>query len=52
MEESRLAVIQARLVIDTIKKHHPELEFEHITMKTSGNMVLDRSLDKVGGKVF
>jgi hydroxymethylbilane synthase len=48
--ESKLAVIQALLVIDTIKRHHPELEFEHITMKTSGDMILDRSLDEVGGK--
>ena len=48
--ESKLAVIQAQLVIETIKRHHPELEFEHITMKTSGDMVLDRSLDEVGGK--
>jgi hydroxymethylbilane synthase len=48
--ESKLAVIQAQLVIDTIKRHQPELEFEHITMKTSGDMVLDRSLDEVGGK--
>ena len=48
--ESKLAVIQARLVIDTIKQHHPELEFELITMKTSGDVILDRNLDEVGGK--
>ena len=48
--ESKLAVIQAQLVIEIIKRHHPELEFEHITMKTSGDMVLDRSLDEVCGK--
>ena len=48
--ESKLAVIQTQLVIEIIKRHHPELEFEHITMKTSGDMVLDRSLDEVGGK--
>ena len=48
--ESKLAVIQAQLVADTIKKYHPELEFEFVTMKTSGDMILDRSLDEIGGK--
>jgi hydroxymethylbilane synthase len=48
--ESKLAVSQARLVMDMIKKHHPELELELVTMKTSGDMILDRSLDEVGGK--
>jgi hydroxymethylbilane synthase len=48
--ESKLAVIQAKLVVDTIKMYHPELEFEFVTMKTSGDMILDRSLDEVGGK--
>ena len=48
--ESKLAVIQARLVVDIIREHHPELEFEFVTMKTSGDMILDRSLDEVGGK--
>jgi hydroxymethylbilane synthase len=48
--ESKLAVIQAQLVIDSVKKHHPELEFELITMKTSGDVILDRDLDEVGGK--
>lgn len=48
--ESKLAVIQAKLVIDIIKRHHPELEFELVTMKTSGDVILDRNLDEVGGK--
>lgn len=48
--ESKLAVIQARLVMDTIKRHHPELELELVTMKTSGDIILDRNLDEVGGK--
>jgi hydroxymethylbilane synthase len=48
--QSRLAVIQANMVIDTIRRHHPALEFELITMKTSGDVILDRNLDEVGGK--
>jgi hydroxymethylbilane synthase len=48
--ESKLAVIQAQLVINTVKRRHPELEFELVTMKTSGDVILDRNLDEVGGK--
>ncbi len=48
--ESKLAVIQARHVIDSIKARHPELEFELVTMKTTGDVILDRNLYEVGGK--
>ena len=48
--ESRLAVIQSQMVQDFIKSHHPDLEVELLTMKTTGNIILDRTLDKVGGK--
>ncbi len=48
--ESRLAVKQTQLVLDEIKKYHPDIEFELITMKTTGDMILDKSLDQVGGK--
>ncbi len=48
--ESRLAVTQTQSMINIIKAHHPELEFELVTMKTSGDMLLDRKLDEVGGK--
>lgn len=48
--ESKLAVIQAELVRDRIMKANPEYEVQIITMKTTGDMILDRSLDKIGGK--
>ena len=48
--ESRLAVIQSEMVMDHIRAHHPELELELLTMKTTGDIILDRSLDQVGGK--
>lgn len=35
--ESRLAVVQARLVIDAVSHAHPELEFELVTMRTQGD---------------
>lgn len=48
--ESKLAVIQSNMVIESIKKHHPEIEIELITMKTTGDIILDKTLDKIGGK--
>lgn len=48
--DSALAVAQALIIINQIKKANPELEIELITMKTTGDMILDKSLDKIGGK--
>lgn len=48
--ESQLAVLQSEMVRDYIKKQHPELDVEILTMKTTGDKILDRTLDKVGGK--
>ncbi len=48
--ESRLAVAQTKLVMEQIQAHHPELNLELVTMKTTGDKILDRSLDKIGGK--
>ncbi len=48
--ESRLAVIQSEMVIENIKTNYPEHEIELVTMKTTGDIILDRTLDKVGGK--
>lgn len=48
--ESRLAVIQSEMVMALIRKHHPDIELELVTMKTTGDIILDRTLDKIGGK--
>lgn len=48
--DSRLAVIQSKLVIHAIQSAHPELPVELVTMKTTGDRILDRTLDQVGGK--
>ena len=48
--DSKLAVIQAEIIRNGILQAHPELEVELITMKTTGDKILDRSLDKIGGK--
>ena len=48
--ESRLAVIQSEMVMRAINQYHPEIETELVTMKTTGDLILDRTLDKIGGK--
>lgn len=48
--ESVLAVAQANIVIEAIHQYDPEIEIELVTMKTTGDKILDRTLDKIGGK--
>lgn len=48
--DSALAVIQSRLVMDKLRSVHPDIELELVTMKTTGDKILDRTLDQVGGK--
>ena len=48
--ESRLAVAQSEMVMDAIWAAHPDIELELVTMKTTGDRILDRTLDKVGCK--
>lgn len=47
--ESRLAVIQAELVKAAMETD-TGIQAELVTMKTTGDRILDRSLDQVGGK--
>lgn len=48
--ESLLAVRQAEIIRDRILKCDPDIRVEIITMKTTGDKILDRSLEKIGGK--
>ena len=48
--ESRLAVIQSQMVMELIAAAEPEAELELVTMKTTGDTILDKTLDKIGGK--
>lgn len=48
--ESRLAVVQAELVAMAIRDADPEIGTELVTMKTTGDKILNRALDGVGGK--
>ena len=47
---SRLAVIQSELVMKEISAAFPEYELELNTMKTTGDKILDKTLDQIGGK--
>lgn len=48
--ESKLAVLQSEMVRSYILEKNPGLSVEILTMKTTGDRILDRTLDKVGGK--
>ena len=48
--ESVLAVAQAQLLMDFIRDNCPGITPELVTMKTTGDRILDRTLDAVGGK--
>lgn len=48
--ESKLAIAQAKIVVDLIKSRHPDIELEILGISTSGDKMLDRRLDTIGGK--
>lgn len=47
---SRLAVIQSEIVMRRIEEVFPDVRTELITMKTTGDRILDKTLDQIGGK--
>lgn len=48
--ESALAVAQSVWVIERIRRAHPELRIELVTMTSTGDRILDTTLEKIGGK--
>ena len=48
--DSRLAVIQSRMVMEAVQNICPQAELELLTMKTTGDKILDKTLDQIGGK--
>ena len=48
--ESRLAVIQAEMVQDYLQKTLPQKTIEILTMKTTGDKILNQALERAGGK--
>ena len=47
---SRLAVLQSEIVMRHIEEVCPDVQTELVTMKTTGDKILDRTLDQIGGK--
>ena len=47
---SRLAVLQSEIVMRQIEESCPDVRVELITMKTTGDKILDKTLDQIGGK--
>ncbi len=47
---SKLALVQANLIKDLLKEKYPGLVIEIKTIKTTGDKILDVSLDKIGDK--
>ncbi len=48
--ESRLAMVQAEILAEYIRETCNGMEPELVGMKTTGDQILDRTLDKIGGK--
>ncbi|MCD7951208.1 MAG: hydroxymethylbilane synthase [Erysipelotrichaceae bacterium] len=47
---SKLALIQTQLVLDKLKKHYPNYEYEIKVIHTKGDKILNQSLEKIGDK--
>ncbi|MGL5693501.1 MAG: hydroxymethylbilane synthase [Peptostreptococcaceae bacterium] len=47
---SKLALTQTNWVIDQLKEHNPQIDFEVKVIKTKGDLVQNVSLDKIGDK--
>ncbi|HLX53078.1 MAG TPA: hydroxymethylbilane synthase [Aquella sp.] len=48
--KSELALWQANFVKEQLNKYYPDVEVEIIGVTTSGDKILDKALDKIGGK--
>ena len=48
--KSRLAVIQAEMLMEKMSESHPGLELRLLTMTTTGDQILNQTLDTIGGK--
>ena len=47
---SQLALWQAEFIKRSLAKHSPDIEFEIVVIKTTGDRVLDTALSKIGDK--
>lgn len=47
---SKLAVVQSECIMAQIQKIMPDVELELVTMTTTGDRILNKTLDQIGGK--
>lgn len=47
---SKLAITQTKMVITAFKSVNPQINAEPVIIKTKGDLILDKSLDKIGDK--
>lgn len=47
---SKLALVQTQLVIDSLLKINPDLDYEIVILKTRGDKILDKSLKELGDR--
>lgn len=50
--KSKLAGAQTELVIQAIKKHYPQANYQIVPIITSGDLITDKNLYEVGGKAL
>ncbi len=48
--DSALAVAQSQEILAQLQAQNPQHQFQLVTMLTTGDKILDRTLDKIGGK--
>lgn len=48
--DSKLAVLQSRIVMESIARSLPQARLELVTLKTAGDKILDKPLAAIGGK--
>lgn len=47
---SQLALVQANIIIESLKEKYPQYQYEIVKIQTMGDKILDKTLDKIGGK--
>lgn len=47
---SALAMAQSKIIVDRLEREHPKLKCEIVPFTTTGDRILDKTLDKIGGK--
>ena len=46
--DSRLAVVQTETIMSALQAAYPDITLELVAMKTTGDKILDRTLEEIG----